>query len=71
MADLVETSRDGETVYAVVWRAVAGDAATVEAVLAANPGLSALGPILPHSTPVTIPVSAVAPARADLLQLWD
>ncbi len=71
MADLVETSREGETLDAVVWRAVAGGPATVEAVLVASPGLAALGPILPAGTAVTIPGSAVAPATAPLVQLWD
>lgn len=71
MADLVELSREGETVDAVVWRVIAGDAAAVEAVLAASPGLASLGPILPPGTPVTIPATAAAPATAPLVQLWD
>ncbi len=71
MADLVELSRDGETVDAVVWRVIGGDASAVEAVLAASPGLAALGPILPAGTPVTIPSSAAKPATAPLVQLWD
>lgn len=72
MADLVEPSRQGETVEALVWRVIAGDAEAVEAVLAANPGLADLGAILPEGTPVTIPAAAASsPASATLIQLWD
>lgn len=72
MADLVEPSREGESVEALVWRVFAGDAVAVAIVLEANPGLAAFGPILPHGTPVTIPAAAfAAPATAALIQLWD
>lgn len=71
MADLVEPSRQGETVEALVWRVIAGDAEAVEAVMVANPGLAGFGPILPEGTPVIIPEAAAAkPATADLIQLW-
>lgn len=72
MADLADVSREGETVDAVVWRVTGQDnEAAVIAVLATSPGLAALGPILPAGTPITIPASAVAPALAPLVQLWD
>jgi len=71
MADLVEQSRQGETVEALVWR-VTGNASAVEAVLQANPGLAELGAILPAGTAVTIPAAAVtSSATAPLIQLWD
>ena len=75
MADLIELSREGETLDAVVWRVIGSDgvdlAAAVESVLDATPGLAGLGPILPAGTPITIPTTAAAPAFAPLVQLWD
>lgn len=71
-AGMVERSRQGETVEALVWRVIAGDAEAVEAVLDANPGLAELGPILPTNTPVDIPAAAASsPATAPLVQIWD
>lgn len=43
---------------------------TVEHILSINPGLAALGPILPLGTPITIPAAAPAPAQPSPLQLW-
>lgn len=72
MADLVEYSRQGETVDALVWRVVAGDAGAAKSVLEANRGLAALGPVLPMGTPVTIPEGATAKASSpQFIQLWD
>lgn len=66
MADRTRANQ-GETVDLVAWR-VHGDTDMVEAILDANPGLAALGPILPMGTPVMIPTRA--PAKTTPLTLW-
>lgn len=67
------TSEAAETLDALCWRAL-GSSVPVEAVYAANPGLAALGPILPTGTAVLIPDAATAATPAPLretIQLWD
>ena len=43
----------------------------VVGVLEANPGLAALGPILPMGTEVVLPDRAPAAPEKTLVQLWD
>lgn len=64
-------AHQGDTVDSLCYRHL-GSSAAVERVLDLNPGLAALGPILPHGTLVTLPDAAPAAARAKtLIQLWD
>jgi phage tail protein X len=43
-----------------------------ETVLAANPGLADLGPVLPQNTTILLPIIAPAPARlVATVALWD
>lgn len=63
-------AQQGDTVDALCWRHH-GSSAAVEQVLEINPGLAALGPILPHGTPVTLPDTDPAPAGTNYLNLWD
>lgn len=73
------TSEAAETLDALCWRAL-GSTVPVEAVYAANPGLAALGPVLPIGTAVVIPDAALpnstgsgaasAPVR-ETIQLWS
>jgi phage tail protein X len=64
-------SHQGDTVDSLCWRHL-GTSAVVERVLEANPGLAALGPILPEGTTVTLPDTAPAStAGKTLIQLWD
>lgn len=63
-----------ELLDALVWRSTGQR--TIEAVLAANPGLADLGPFLPEGTPVDLAPATTAAAVAaagtrDLIQLWD
>jgi len=51
---LTVTATQGDTLDAVVWRHY-GDSSMLPAVLAANRGLAALGPILPIGTRVILP----------------
>lgn len=65
-------SQSGETLDALLWRVI-GATAALATVYAANPGLAALGPILPAGTEVTIPTAAEAspaPLREDV-KLWS
>lgn len=63
----------GETLSALAWRVLGRDRGAVEKILAANPGLAALGPNLPEGTAVVIPTEADAATSgtARLVQLWD
>lgn len=67
------TAEAGETLDALCWRAL-GTTAPLETIYAANPGLAALGRILPTGTVVQIPDAATtatpAPVR-ETIQLWD
>lgn len=70
-AQTVTTSLPDETVDALVYRATGAASPTVEAVLDANPGLAALGPVLPAGTRVLIPANQPKAGAAPLVQLWD
>lgn len=75
MAGAVDTvpARQGDTLEALIWRERSLGPADLPAVLAANPGIAALGPILPKGTIVNLPAIA-APAvlvRTDVVNLWD
>lgn len=49
-----------------------GNSAQVEAALELNPGLAAIGPILPAGHPVTLPDDSVASVATEKhIQLWD
>lgn len=71
MADVI-TARQGDTLDGLLWRDRDLGIEDCATVLAANPGLAALGAILPAGTPVTIPTIAAPalPVRA-VVQLWD
>lgn len=67
------TAEAGETLDALCWRAL-GTTAPLETIYAANPGLAALGRILPTGTAVLIPDAATTATPAPLretIQLWD
>ena len=63
-------AQQGDTLDALCHRHYGRTEGVVEAVLLANPGLAEVGVILPHGTPVTLPVMATAPAT-ETVQLWD
>lgn len=65
-------ARQGDTVDAICYRELGRSGDLTESVLDANPGLAALGPVLPHGTPVDLPDVVQTPStEADLIQLWD
>jgi len=64
------TAHQHDTVDALCWRRLGQTRGVVERVLELNPGLAALGPILPHGTPVNLPLTAPAAPPAPLIHLW-
>lgn len=65
------TTRQGETVDLVCWRHYGRTREVTEAVLAANRGLAALGPILPFATVIVLPIFAARATARKLVSLWD
>jgi phage tail protein X len=64
-------AHQGDSLDSLCYRHL-GSSAYVESALDLNPGLAALGPILPNGQLVTLPEeSANAPASSKILQLWD
>jgi phage tail protein X len=64
------TTRDGDMVDHLALAAYGRTAGATEAILDANPGLEALGPILPAGVVVTLPELAETPESA-VVKLWD
>ena len=72
VSDMV-TARQGDTLDGLIWRERGLGIADLPTVLAANPGLAGLGPVLPKGRGVIIPAIA-SPAtaiRTDVVNLWD
>lgn len=66
------TAQQGDTVDLLCHRHLGRTGGVTERVLETNPGLAALGPILPVGTAVELPdADAAAPRTNDLIQLWD
>lgn len=70
MAETV-TARQGETLDALIWRTRALGPSNLGSVLTANPGLAALGAVLPIGTPVILPDVPPTPVVRDIIQLWS
>lgn len=70
----MDTARaiQGDTLDALIWRERRLGPDDLPAVLAANPGIAALGPVLPKGTPVILP-DTIAPVTAvrDTINLWS
>ena len=63
-------SLQGYALDLILFRHYGYTAGITEQVLALNPGLAALGPILPTGTLITMP-AAPTQAEQPLIQLWD
>ncbi len=75
MADVIYTSKEGDTVDLVCFRHYGHTAGVVETVLASNPGLAALGAVLPKGTEFILP-DLTAPEdqlieKEEGVKLWD
>lgn len=65
------TTRDGDTVDQVLWRTLGRTSGVTEATLELNPGLAALGAVLPAGVLITLPaVTTPAPVR-ETVKLWS
>lgn len=69
---MIVTSHQGDTVDLLCHRHLRRTD-IVERVLETNPGLAAIGPVLPMGTAVTLPDAAASalPLPKKLIQLWD
>lgn len=65
------TTRQGETVDIACLSHYARTSGVVEAVLAVNPGLAGLGPVLPFGTQILMPDMPSVSAESRLTSLWD
>lgn len=63
-------ARQGDTIDAICHRHYGRTAGTVEAVLDANPGIAALGPILPMGTTINLPDVPPPTTARQTVQLW-
>lgn len=64
-------ANQGETLDALCQRVLGRTAGVTEVAMAANPGLSDLGPVLPIGTLVNLPdVVQTARTETALVQLW-
>nr|WP_317892031.1 tail protein X [uncultured Sphingomonas sp.] len=71
MADVVHACQ-GDTLDQLLHRERALGPEALGTVFAANPGLAALGAILPIGTPVIVPPGAqAAPVERQYLDFWD
>ena len=64
------TALQGDSVDSLCYRHL-GTSDAVEATLEANPGLAALGAILPMGTVVALPDAVQSTPTKTLIQLWD
>lgn len=64
-------TRQGQTVDLVCQEFYGRTAEVSEAVLDANPGLAALGPLLPTGTQIQLPDIARKATAPRLVSLWD
>jgi phage tail protein X len=68
---MLARANQGETLDALCQRVLGRTAGVTEVALAANPGLSDLGPVLPNGTPVNLPdIVQAAQTETALVQLW-
>ncbi|MBB4287833.1 tail protein X [Roseospira goensis] len=67
------TTFDGDMLDHLCWRHYGQEWDMVEAVLDANPGLAALGPVLPAGVTITLPYrpSPASPPTVDVVRLFD
>lgn len=62
-------TKEGDSVDLICWHIYGATIGIVEQVLDANPGLAALGPVLPVGTLVTLP-EVSQPSAGNEVALW-
>ena len=69
---MIVQAEAGDTVDSLCWRVLGTTSAVTEQVLARNPGLADLGPVLPAGLSVDLPDAAdLATATRPTVKLWD
>lgn len=63
-------AQQGDTLDSLCWTHL-GSSAAVEESLRLNPGLAAIGAILPIGTAVILPDASPAAPAQNIIQLWD
>ena len=71
MMATIYTTRQDEVLDAICHRHYGRTREVTEIVLAANPGLAALGVVMPFGTPIVLPDIAQQSKRRPLVGLWD
>lgn len=71
MAGATYTTKQNEVVDLICHRHYGRTKDVTEIVLAANPGLAAMGPVLPFATLVTLPDVQEKTRRKPLVSLYD
>jgi phage tail protein X len=74
MADVIYISKYGDMVDLICFRHYGYTNGITETVLAANPGLAALGPLPPKGTRIVLPdlgASVQQSAAKETVRLWD
>ncbi len=65
------TTKAGDMLDAICWRQYGAGHPYVEAVLAENPGLAQLGPVLPAGVVITLPEFPDQAPAQETVKLWD
>ena len=68
---MIVIAQQGDTVDSLCHRHLGRTSGIVEATLEANPGLAALGAVLPMGTAVELPDSVATAPSIDRVQLWS
>lgn len=71
---MIAVAQQGETLDALCWRVLGRTEGVTEQTYTLNPGLAALGPLLPGGIMVTLPDianTAAAPPVRTTVKLWD
>lgn len=68
---MIVTANQGDTVDVLCQSHLGSTAMVTEQVLEMNPGLAALGAVLPMGTQVELPDQVPAKNNNTLIQLWD
>ena len=73
MASATYSTKDGDMVDLICFRQTGRTAGVTEAVLAANPGLAARGPVLPAGVAIVLPDFGTPedkPVEKETVRLW-
>lgn len=71
MADTHYQTSTGDMLDEICQRFYGQQSGAVEAVLAANPGLADLGPVLPVNVSIVLPEISKPATEAQPIRLWD